>query len=70
MCIKRMIEGIMAVDVLAIHLNKNEDKKILTYNLTPQLGDCFNLFSFTLVRNIQLNPVFSICLVFSSLTNC
>ena len=56
-----MIEGIMAVDVLAIHLNKNEDKKILTYNLTPQLGDCFNLFSFTLVRNIQLNPVFSIC---------
>lgn len=60
----------MAVDVLVIHLNKNEDKTILMDNLVPQVGDYFNLFSFTLVRNIQLNPVFSICLVFSSLTNC
>ena len=50
----------MAVDVLVIHLNKNEDKNILMDNLVPQVGDYFNLFSFTLVRNIQLNPAFSI----------
>lgn len=31
----------MAVDVLVIHLNKNEDKNILTDNLVPQVGDYF-----------------------------